>query len=582
MKSRAWMVATLASACFLTPTCLLSAAFASNSPSATEGDKSSGAIASADSDKAVAIESPQSSDAPHSARGGKHVTPRIELFLGYSYLRAVPTLSPGNRMEWLNGGSASAAFNFNRYLGLVGDFGGFNATELELTGSGASPAGVSDAGGNTFTYMGGPRLSFRNHSRVTPFAQALFGDIHASEVKLSGCTGAPCTPLPSENAFAMTAGGGIDIRVHRHLAIRPIQAEYLMTRFADLTTGERQRQNDIRLSAGIVLRFGGSPPPPPPLPVSYSCVASPSSAYPGDPITVTGTALNLDPNDSSTYTWTSDGGKISGTSNTANIDTSGTAPGNYAAKGQVRDGGNPGRLADCSAAYALMAFQPPTVTCSPNPGTVRPGDSSTITAQGMSPQNRPLTYSFSATEGSINSTFPTATLNTVAASVGTITVTCTVSDDKGQTGSSTTTVSVVAPAAPPIPATQKLCSIKFERDTKRPTRVDNEAKACLDDVALSLQHSPDAKVAVIGNSVPSEKSSHRRFLNHAADQRAVNTKDYLVKEKGADASRVAAYSGSSDGQTVDIVLIPSGAALDTNGMTPAPESVKPVTREDTH
>ena len=35
----------------------------------------------------------------------------------------------------------------------------------------------------------------------------------------------------------MTAGGGLDVRVHRHFAIRIIQAEYLMTRFQDYTTG---------------------------------------------------------------------------------------------------------------------------------------------------------------------------------------------------------------------------------------------------------------------------------------------------------------------------------------------------------
>jgi opacity protein-like surface antigen len=105
--------------------------------------------------------------------------------------------------------------------------------------------------------MAGPRLSFR-YSRVTPFAQALFGGVHASQVTLSNCTGVLCTPLPSENAFAMTAGGGIDLRIHRHVAIRIVQAEYLMTNFADLSTGNRDTQNDMRLSSGLVFGFGGN------------------------------------------------------------------------------------------------------------------------------------------------------------------------------------------------------------------------------------------------------------------------------------------------------------------------------------
>src|ERR1039457_5154257 len=137
-------------------------------------------------------------------------TPKAELFLGYSYLQAVPKLADGNRLVWLNGGRTSIAVNFNRYLGLVGDFGGFGDTQLRLNGA-ANPSIVQDSSGSVYTYLAGPRLSYRGHGRITPFAQALFGGIHASEVTLSsGCTAAGCTPLPAENTFAMTAGGGLD------------------------------------------------------------------------------------------------------------------------------------------------------------------------------------------------------------------------------------------------------------------------------------------------------------------------------------------------------------------------------------
>ena len=56
-------------------------------------------------------------------------TPRFELFLGYSYVRAVPTLAAGNRMVWLSGGSISLAINLNRHFGLVADFGGFRDSD---------------------------------------------------------------------------------------------------------------------------------------------------------------------------------------------------------------------------------------------------------------------------------------------------------------------------------------------------------------------------------------------------------------------------------------------------------------------
>src|ERR1035438_8085661 len=157
-------------------------------------------------------------------------TPKVELFLGYSYLQALPKLADGNRLVWLNGGSTSIAFNFNRYLGLVGDFGGFNETRLLLeSGNPPSALGPYQAvdDGTVFTYLVGPRLSYRKSDRITPFAQVLFGGIRASEETL--CPS--CTPsLPVENSFAMTAGGGLDIRVRQHLAIRILQAQYLMTR----------------------------------------------------------------------------------------------------------------------------------------------------------------------------------------------------------------------------------------------------------------------------------------------------------------------------------------------------------------
>lgn len=52
----------------------------------------------------------------------------------------------------------------------------------------------------------------------------------------------------------MTAGGGIDIRVSRLIAVRPVQAEYFLTKFFD---GNNNRQNNFRFGAGIVLRLGG-------------------------------------------------------------------------------------------------------------------------------------------------------------------------------------------------------------------------------------------------------------------------------------------------------------------------------------
>jgi outer membrane protein OmpA-like peptidoglycan-associated protein len=211
-------------------------------------------------------------------------------------------------------------------------------------------------------------------------------------------------------------------------------------------------------------------------------------------------------------------------------------------------------MADCSATFTINAFQPPTVGCSANPSTVNPGDSSTITASGVSPQNRPLTYSYSASAGSISGSTNTATLSTTGAAPGTITVTCNVVDDKGQTASQQTQVTVVAPPAPAAPTTTSLCSISFDRDEHRPTRVDNEGKACLDDLALNLQQNTGATLDLVGNAASTEQDGPKK-----AAERAVNTKDYLVKEKGIDGTRIKVFTGSDDAKTVTTTLVPTGA-----------------------
>jgi len=503
-------------------------------------------------------------DAAMPYSGGMNVgVPRWELFMGYSYLRAVPTLADGNRLEFLNGGSTSLAYNFNRYLGLAADFGGLNDTWLLLEGTGGV-ASVDDQveSGTVFTFLAGPRLSYRNHSRVTPYAQVLFGVIHASDVEICA---AICPGLPAETDFALTAGAGVDIKVRRRFAIRLLQAEYLMTGFKNRSTDSSATQNDMRLSSGIVFRFGGGAAAslPAPEPLAYSCSVTPPSGFPGDMLAVSGTALNLNPAKTAVYTWSVDGGTITGATNSAKIDTTNAAPGSYTLKGHVTEGDKASENADCSAVYVLKAFEPPTVSCSASPTVVTSGDSSTITAIGVSPQNRPLTYSFSAASGTISGNGSTAILSTTGAALGTVNVTCNVADDKGQTATGATSVLVTVLAAAPKPQTSELCSVHFDRDPKRPSRVDNEAKACLDQIAVAMQDSSDTKLALVGNSGSQEKGAKKL----AAD-RAANTKAYLVTDKGIDPSRIAVYTGVQDGKSVSATLIPSGAVLDTTGDTP--------------
>ena len=97
-------------------------------------------------------------------------------------------------------------------------------------------------------------------SRRSP--RLLFGGAHVSgSVFNGGCDarihseGGPCTVSGSENAFAMTLGGGVDWNATSHIGIRVIQAEYLMTRFSGFGNNGSDLQNNARISTGVVFRF---------------------------------------------------------------------------------------------------------------------------------------------------------------------------------------------------------------------------------------------------------------------------------------------------------------------------------------
>jgi outer membrane immunogenic protein len=138
-----------------------------------------------------------------------------------------------------NGGSAWFGYNFNRNLAVVGELSSGHASNIDGT----------TAGLTLTSYLAGPRYSWHRRDFIVPFGQFLLGGAHASGAltpEASGLAG-------SENAFALMAGGGIDIEVARRVAFRAFQLDYYLTRFDN---GVNHHQNNFRMSIGIVFRFG--------------------------------------------------------------------------------------------------------------------------------------------------------------------------------------------------------------------------------------------------------------------------------------------------------------------------------------
>ena len=133
---------------------------------------------------------------------------------------------------------------------------------------------------------------------------------------------------------------------------------------------------------------------------------------------------------------------------------------------------------------------------------------------------------------------------------------------------------------PPPPTCSKVNSIQFP-DLKRPWRVDNTAKAILDDVASRLKSDPNAKIVIIGyadgEKAPMVGSGKNRHPMNLAAQRAVNAKAYLVQQQGIDPSRVEVRQGTGQQKVADIIWVPQGAdenaCADLQNTTPVDESV---------
>ncbi|MHB8542154.1 MAG: OmpA family protein [Candidatus Acidiferrales bacterium] len=506
-----------------------------------------------------AIYAPQAGAMDNSGESESY--PKMEWFFGYSFWRAMPT-SSSNRMAYLHGGSTSFAYNFNRYLGLVADFGGYDNTKLTLFNSTSSR--TVNSGGSAYTYVFGPRFSYRRHERFTPFFQALFGGAHASSVTISGCTtGANCTPLASDNAFAAMLGAGFDVKIGQHIALRPFQGDFLLTHFRDpfSTNGQgRGWQKNVRFSTGIVFRFGAHrhlapPPPPPSVPMAATCSADKESVYAGsgDVVAVHAEASNPD-NNPLTYSWSASEGTIDGTGPEVRWNSSDRQPGTYTIKAHVDN--SQGGAADCAVniRVAPRPVRPPTMTCSADSTAVTVGQPVGITATANDPDNdpakAPVSYSWSASAGQVQGSGPSVTFPTTDLSPGSYTISGHLEDARTGTADCAVTVDVQAAAVPAevkqLEARLSLHSIYFA--TARPTIANPNAglvasqqkvlRSLARDFNRYLTFKPDAHLILEGHA---DRRGSPAFNKALTERRVERTKSFLV-EHGVPAADIETHA----------------------------------------
>jgi len=496
--------------------------------------------------------------------------PKAELFVGYQWLNPGGTIPapfhspfapvPNKLHDIPQGAGASLTFNFSKLLGVEFDYGGnWNKYANESTGS------------------LGPKLTWRGDG-VNFFAHTLLSYNRLTTIGLN----------PS-NGIGFIGGGGIDIKANRWLSLRLVEADYVFERHhfedsASTAFGDLRRPtlNGVRLRTGLVFNFGLPQLTAP----TAACSVQPSEVMVGEPVTVTATGSNFNPKHTVTYSWMSNGGKVTNKDNTATIDTTGVPGGSYTVTAHVTDAKmKKGGEASCTANFTVKEppKNPPTMSCSADPATVQTGSPSTITCTCTSPDNVPVTLSgWTSSGGSVSGNGNTASLTTTGASAGPVTVSATCTDSRGLTANASTQVTVENPPPPP-PQASKLSSCDYP-NPKKPWRVDNTCKAVLDDVAQRLQHDADAKLVIVGNADPSEK---RKNL---AAERAVDAKAYLSggeAKQGIDASRIETRTGNGGSKTADFWIVPAGAnftaegtqPVDENAVKPIPDHPKPVAKK---
>lgn len=167
---------------------------------------------------------------------------KMELFGGYSYLNAGVQAAQTASVEQFNlrkgqqGFGANLTFNLNNRFGLAGDMS---------YDWGAVRRGDAEVDTSSLYFLFGPRISSRDEG-VNIFGHALAGGCRTA-IRSSGSTG-----------LAFGFGGGVDLNVRGHFAVRVIQADYLPTHHSNFGFDSIGRWNhNFRFQTGVVFSFGG-------------------------------------------------------------------------------------------------------------------------------------------------------------------------------------------------------------------------------------------------------------------------------------------------------------------------------------
>jgi len=478
-------------------------------------------------------------------------SPKWDLFAGYQYLHPGATVpapfgDPNNPAPYKvpdmpKGFGAALTYNFDPHWGLEFDLGhNFDSGNYENTAS------------------VGPRFLWRTDT-ANYFLHALVG---GNWLSVSG--------LNSNSGIGAILGGGMDLPITKTVSWRLFEADYVFARhnYADYAASEfpdlrRPSLEGVRLRTGLVLAWGGAEAVAP----TASCSVQPTEVMVGEPLTATVSTSNFNPKHTVTYSWSGNGGTVTGKDTTASIDTTNAAPGTYTVTARASDAkAKKNNEASCSASYTVKPLppkNPPTVSLSASPASVVTGGSVNVMASCTSPDGVPVSVSnWTTTSGTVSGSGNSATLNTTGVAAGPVTVGATCTDSRGLTGQATTQVTVENPPPPPVnkvlEAKLALHSVYFP--TALPTVKEPDAglvasqQRTLTELAADFQEylkaKPDAHLILEGHADPRGSVEYNQALS---ERRVARVKSFLVEHGVAESMIETKALGDQHNLTADEV-----------------------------
>jgi outer membrane protein OmpA-like peptidoglycan-associated protein len=479
--------------------------------------------------------------------------PKWDLFAGYQYLNpggTVPTgADPNNPVPFKfpamsRGLGGAFTYNLDPHWGAEADLG-YNWDPR--------------SGTSEWTAGAGPRFIVRTEG-LALFLHAL-GTLNRVSYE-SG--------LATHNGIGVILGGGMDIPFGKMFSWRVFGADYVWAQhnFANLAAPEfstlrRPEFEGVRLRTGVVINWGGAEELVP----AASCTVQPSEVMVGEPISATVTASNFNPKHPVTYSWSGNGGQVTGKDTTASIDTANAAPGSYTITAHVTDPkSKKNNEASCSANYTVKPLppkNPPTMSLSANPTDLVTGGSVNLSANCTSPDGVPVSVAdWTSSAGTVSGTGSSATLSTAGLPAGPLTVTATCTDSRGLTGQASTQVTLQNPPPPPVDkaleARLALHSVYFQ--TAQPSPKDPNAGllpsqqrilvVLATDFKKYLEVKPETHITLEGHTDIRGSDAYNQALS---ERRVARVKNFLV-EQGVPAANIDTKAfGKQQGLTLEEV-----------------------------